>query len=189
MQCNWFTWLMCSILGPECPFLQLVIHHEFFVKWKEFLPMSGFHTGGALEFPPPPQESWNWVWLLLCFVTGVLNNNLVPDWIRTNLWVSKLKFFLGGGDMPPDPRTLTCECAFARYYHPATILFPPNSKSCMKPWMWRPCAVPHVAAHEWTSRSMLPFWVARMITLNEVLSATGQFDRLTPPAMSNEACR
>ena len=46
--------------------------------------------------------------------------------------------------MLPDPivgtYTDTCvsvrERAFARYYHPATTLFPPpsNSKFCMKPW-------------------------------------------------------
>ena len=43
--------------------------------------------------------------------------------------------------MPPDPPSRhahisisVCERAFAHYYHPATILFPPNSKYCMKPW-------------------------------------------------------
>ena len=102
------------------------------------------YRGWALEFPPPPQEI-----LKLSTVTIVLsqalNNNLVPDYVRSNL---NSNFVLGeggggggggGGGMPPDPPSRhtclrVCEGAFARYYHPATILFPPNSKSCMKPW-------------------------------------------------------
>ena len=41
-------------IGPECPLFQLVIHYEFLVKWKEFLPMSGFHP---VSPPPPPTQN------------------------------------------------------------------------------------------------------------------------------------
>jgi len=99
---------------------------------------AGFHTdrgGGGLEFPPPPQEI-------------LLNNNLVPDFVRSNLRDPNSTFSWRGG-MPPDPpsrhahlhvrehafaRLHMRKHAFAHDYHPATILFfIPNSKSCMKP--------------------------------------------------------
>ena len=45
---------------------------------------------------PPTQKSWNWVWLLLFCHRHILNNNLVPGCIRSNLRGSKFKIFLGG---------------------------------------------------------------------------------------------
>ena len=66
----------------------------------------------------------------------VLNNNLLPDCIRSNLRGSKFSW----GAYPQTPPSLHArlcvhECAFTHYYLPATILFSPrNSKSCMKPW-------------------------------------------------------
>ena len=55
----------------------------------------------------------------------MLLGKFVPDCGRSNLRGSKFKIFPeGDGDMPPDPPSShTC------YYHPATILFPPQLKS------------------------------------------------------------
>ena len=110
-----------------------------------FLPATGIRVssgreGGELEFsiftpshnsPPTHPEI-----LKLSMVLSQVNNNLVPD---CNMRGSKLKIsWGGGGGMSPDPpsrhtRLRVCESAFTRYYHP---LFPPNSKSCMKPWVY-----------------------------------------------------
>ena len=67
----------------------------------------------------------------------MLFGKFVPDCVRSNLRGSKFKIFFGGA-CPQTP--LVGMHAYARvnmlsrYYHPATILFPPpNSKSCMKP--------------------------------------------------------
>ena len=103
---------------------------------------AGFYTeerGRGAGIPPSPsltQKSLNWVWLLF---SQVLNNNLVPDCVTSNLRGSKFQIFWGG--IPPDTLSrhahlCVCECTFTRYYHPATILFLPplNSKSCMEPW-------------------------------------------------------
>ena len=52
----------------------------------------------------------------------------VPDSIRSNLRGSKFKIFVGWA-CPQAPLVgmyaFAHECAFARYFHPATILFPP----------------------------------------------------------------
>ena len=80
---------------------------------------AGFHTGGG--------KSWNWV----RFSSQVLNNNLVPDCGRSNLRESKFSWGRGGGGHVPsrNARLRMCEHAFARSYHPATILFPPQRKT------------------------------------------------------------
>jgi len=86
-------------------------------------------------------------------LSQVLNNNLVPDCVRSYLRASKIQNFSGGGEgMPPDPpsrhtRLHMRERAFACYYHYATILYSPtpNSKPCMKPWnglKLNPCSLP-----------------------------------------------
>ena len=99
-----------------------------------------WYRGEAPGIPPPPPEILK-LSMIITVLSQVFNNNLVPDCIRSNLRISKFKFFLE--DMPPDPssrRAHLCmrERAFTRHYHPTTILFPPppppNSKSCMKPW-------------------------------------------------------
>ena len=61
----------------------------------------------------------------------MLFEKFVPDCVRSNLGGSKFKIPRGGGKCPHTP--LVATHAYARYYHPATIVFPPNSKSCMKP--------------------------------------------------------
>ena len=105
---------------------------------------TGFHTEGALEFPPlPPTQEILKLSMVIIVLSQVLNNTLVPDCVRSNLRGSKFR----RGGMPPDAPSRHSslhvhEHAFAHYYHPAKILFPPppptpppppNSKSCMKP--------------------------------------------------------
>ena len=88
---------------------------------------------------PPPTRNLEIEYSYYCFVTGIKQQSCP----RLRQKQSEFKIFLGGvgggGGMPPDPPSrhtclCVCEGAFARYYHPATILFSPNSKSCMKPW-------------------------------------------------------
>ena len=61
---------------------------------------AGFYTeerGRGAGIPPSPsltQKSLNWVWLLF---SQVLNNNLVPDCVTSNLRGSKFQIFWGGG--------------------------------------------------------------------------------------------
>ena len=67
--------------------------------------------------------------------------------------------------MPPDPpsrhtRLRICGRAFTRYYHPATIPFPPspNSKSCMKPGVetkWELHTLPVI--NSWSSTCQLVY--------------------------------
>ena len=82
-----------------------------YVGGLEFLPQP--------QFPPPRNLELSMVTIVL---SQVLNNNLVPDCVSSNLRGSKFNIFVGG--MPPDPTK-----RHARYYHPATpyftILFPP----------------------------------------------------------------
>ena len=91
---------------------------------------------GGLEFSPPgtihPPRNLETEY---GFVTGKQQS-----YPRLQYEGSKLKISWGGG-MPPDPPSrhtclCVCESAFTPYYHPANILFPPNSKSCMKPWVY-----------------------------------------------------
>ena len=89
-----------AVNGYTYPLLQLCLSSSGSVVqrgvggWK-FPPLSNHN------FPPPPKKSWYWVWLLL---SGI-NNNHVPDFIRSNLRGSKFKIFLrGGGGMPPGPQ-------------------------------------------------------------------------------------
>ena len=74
-----------------------------------------------------------------------------PAWIiayilRVSYWGGDAILQTSWGSMPPDPPSRHThlhvrERAFARYYHPVTMLFPPNSKSCMQPW--------YFLAHRW----------------------------------------
>ena len=109
----------------------------------------GFHSrvsyGGGWNFlpqpqfpPPPPPPPRNLELSMVTIVLSqVLNNNLVPDCVSSNLRGSKFNIFVGG--MPPDPpkrharlrmRTLLSS-RYTILYHPVPL--PPNSKSCMKP--------------------------------------------------------
>ena len=60
----------------------------------------------------------------------------VPDCVTSNLRGSKFKNFpWGGGGVPQDPHSMHTHISVhehACYYHLATVLFPPNSKSYMK---------------------------------------------------------
>jgi len=47
--------------------------------------------------------------MVINVLSQVLNNNLVPDYVRSNLRGSKFKFYV-------------------HYYHPATTMFPPQLK-------------------------------------------------------------
>ena len=116
--------------------------------------LAGFHTEGGRGQPrsqaplsqwtvdgnaghvcPPPPEILKWS-MVIIVLSQLLNNNLVPDCIRSNLRGSKFLGW-GGGNMPPDPSSrhpsfCVHECAFTCYYHPATILFPPlTCTSCL----------------------------------------------------------
>ena len=88
--------------------------------------VSGFHTGGA-GIPPPPQK----ILKLSNVLSQVLNNNLVPDCVRSNVRGSKFKIFLGKRSMPPDPlsrhtRLHVRERAFTHRYH---HVFPPPTQN------------------------------------------------------------
>ena len=69
----------------------------FLLLWQ-----SGFHTGGGggggggggLESPSPTQEIMK-LSMVIIVLSQVLNNNLVPDCVRSNLRGSKFKIFLG----------------------------------------------------------------------------------------------
>ena len=96
----------------------------------------GFDTeGGGMEFPPPPPPPPPEILklsMVINVLSQVLNNNLVPDCVRSNLRGSKFKIFLG--ELPPDPpsrhtRLHVRECAFAHHYHSATTMFPPPPPS------------------------------------------------------------
>ena len=110
------------------------------LEWNYLVP--GFHTGGggggwnfplpATIFPPPRNLE------IEIALSQVLNNNLVPDCVRSNLRGPKIQFFSGGGGeggggggggMPPDP--LVGAHAYAcvsMLSHSTTILFPPQLK-------------------------------------------------------------
>ena len=68
----------------------------------------------------------------------VLNSNLAPDCVRSNLRGFKFKIFLGG--MPQIPLVGTYTYACVNMLSHATIILlpfcfsPPNSKSCMHYW-------------------------------------------------------
>ena len=97
-------------------------HHTLLLHVQGFIQKG--EVGGGLEFSPPPEILK--LSMVLIVLSQVLSNNLVPDCVRSNL---NSKVSWGRGDMPPDPPSRhthlhVCERAFARYYHPATILFP-----------------------------------------------------------------
>ena len=93
-----------------------------------FLFRVSYRGGGAGNFPPPTTISPLEI-LKLSMVTialsQILNNNLVPDSVRSNLRVSKFEIFLGACPT----RLHMHECAFVRYYRHATILFPPPTQN------------------------------------------------------------
>ena len=58
---------------------------------------TGFHMEGALEFPPlPPTQEILKLSMVIIVLSQVLNNNLVPDCVRSNLRGSKFKIFPEG---------------------------------------------------------------------------------------------
>ena len=78
---------------------------------------------GGLESPPSSPEILK-LSMVIIALSQVLNNNLVPDFVRSNLRGSKFKIFLGGVGMPPDsPSRHTC------ISHATMILLP----SCSQP--------------------------------------------------------
>ena len=97
---------------------------------------TGFHTGegGAkLQNSPPPQPQFPpfpeilKLSMVINILSQVLNNNLVPVCVRSNLRGSKFKF--SWGSMPPDPpsrhtHTYTCVSMLS---HATIILLPPCS--------------------------------------------------------------
>ena len=54
---------------------------------------------GGLESPPSSPEILK-LSMVIIALSQVLNNNLVPDFVRSNLRGSKFKIFLGGVGMP-----------------------------------------------------------------------------------------
>ena len=91
--------------------------------------------GGAWNSPPPPSHNFPppEILKLSLVLSQALNNNFVPDCIRSNLRGSKIQNFSGrgGGGMLPDPPSRhthihVCECDFAHYHHHATTPFPPT---------------------------------------------------------------
>ena len=62
---------------------------------------AGFHMGGGggggggWNFPPSPEILK--LSMVINVLSQVLNNNLVPDCVRSNLRECKLKIFQGGG--------------------------------------------------------------------------------------------
>ena len=89
----------------------------------------GFIQRGDLEFPPPPlPPEIIKLSMVIIVLSQVLNNNLVPDCIRSNLRGSKFNRTPLVGTHGYTVHV--CDRAFARYYHPATILFlpPPQLK-------------------------------------------------------------
>ena len=93
-------------------------------------------VSGTLEFPPShnfsplPPEILKLSMFIILAIYMLMNVSMyhqtcvwkfVPDCVRSNLRGC------GGGGCPQTPLVGTCD-----YYHPAIILFPPNSKSCMK---------------------------------------------------------
>ena len=104
---------------------------------------AGFHTdggGGGLEFLPPPQKYLK-LSMVIIVLSLVLNNNLVPDFVRSNLRGSKFNIFLeGGGACPQTPLVGThaymCVSMLSHAYtcvsmlsHTTIILLP----SCFSP--------------------------------------------------------
>ena len=83
--------------------------------------------GGGLEFPSPPEILK--LSMVIIVLSQVLNNNLVPDCVRSNLRGSKFKIFLGGhAPRPPSRHTHLCVCEHAfttllsSYNHPVSPL-------------------------------------------------------------------
>ena len=90
--------------------------------------------------PSPPKEILK-LSMVICVLSQVLNNNLVPDYVRSNLRGSKFKNFPGGA-CPQTPLVHVGKQAYARYYHPATTMFfPPPTQNPV----WNPGV--HVVMH------------------------------------------
>ena len=86
--------------------------------------------GGHGVFPPShnfPSPEILKLSMVINVLSQVLNNNLVPDCVRSNLRGSKFKIFLGG----------TCHHTplVGTHLHVRSPP-PPKSKFCMKPWQW-----------------------------------------------------
>ena len=78
------------------------------------------------------------LYISMCHPNVVWKGQSLSQIASEAIWEDLNSNFSGGGGHPRPPYyrhayLCVCECAFALYYHPATILFPPNSKSCMKP--------------------------------------------------------
>ena len=91
--------------------------------------------GGELEFPP--QEILK-LSMGIIVSSQVLNSNLAPDCVRSNLRGSKFKIFLGVCPQIPLVGTYTYACV-NMLSHATIILLPfcfspPNSKSYMHYW-------------------------------------------------------
>ena len=124
-----FYSLYSSLNVLKYKLLPIVSGRGFYVRNSYLRLVRGYIQNGGrggTGIPPPPRNL-EIEYDYYCFVTGI-NNNLVPDSIRSNLRGSKFKIFLGGwgggGGMPSDPPS-----RHTRYYHPATVLsYPPQLK-------------------------------------------------------------
>ena len=114
--------------------LLFFFHHQTSESSHFVVTCAGFHTeeGGAGILPTEILK----LSMVINVLSQVLSNNLVPD---CNPRGSKFKIFLWGRGLGACPQTplvgththacvSVCEHAFARYYHPATTMFPPPSK-------------------------------------------------------------
>ena len=86
-----------------------------------FIQSGGVWAGISPPFSPEILK----LSMVIIVLSQVLNNNLVPDCIRSHLRGSKFKIFLGRHAPSTHTSLRVRERAFAHYYHPATILFPP----------------------------------------------------------------
>ena len=67
--------------------------------WQGFIQTG---EGGGWNFSPPPQKYLK-LSMVIIVLSLVLNNNLVPDFVRSNLRGSKFNIFLEGGGHAPRP--------------------------------------------------------------------------------------
>ena len=151
------------------------------------LKAQGFIQRGGRDLEFPPQEILK-LSMVIVVLSQVLSNNLIPDYVRSNLRGSKFKIFLGGGDMSPDPLSRhTCLCVLSVLF--ATIdLLPscsplplPTQNPVWNPDDWhllhrRPCImwqsllvrIPDPLSHMWVGLGIsLLAWTQKQLALSD----------------------
>ena len=89
----------CGFLFINCMQLQgFPIDSRTFARVKRI--RVSYRGGGPWKFPPPSEIL---KLSMVIVLSQVLNNNLVPDCVRSNLRGSKFKIFPGGGHAPRPP--------------------------------------------------------------------------------------